>query len=434
MAYKSPLDHLADHSCEQCLLHEGTERVCVMGSGNPKKRIMILGEAPGANEAETGRVFSGRAGQLLDLKLREAGLDREEIYVSNVVKCRPPDNRAPERVEWEACRTYLERELESVRPRHLLLLGNTALRAVAKKSGITKQRGVRLELKDPLLRGCSVMATIHPAYVLRNPGQDSTFSEDIKRFARDIRGEFRVVPVQKKFVGTKQGLRLVKEMLLNAPPGTTVSYDVENRGRPWEPVWDIVCLGVSVDGETSYVIPLSHPDSPFRKNWTNVLRYLKPALERPGLKHVAQNGKHDNVQLAGAGVFIEHSFDIMLAAHLLDENRPKNLGFLSQSLLGADVYKGSVDLKPEKIMQSDLREMSIYNGNDVGYTYQIKRHLKDELLEHPTTHEAIRQASHASLTRHPASRDARHVRQRGTAVGTYQEASGHDRRPERGAE
>src|SRR3990172_4043915 len=139
--FKSPLDRLADHDCELCSLHETTERVCVMGSGNPKSRIMLIGEAPGANEAETGRVFSGRAGQLLDLKLQAAGLDREEVYVTNVVKCRPPDNRKPERVEWEACRKYLEREARAVRPRFVLLMGNLALQAIARKSGITKHRG-----------------------------------------------------------------------------------------------------------------------------------------------------------------------------------------------------------------------------------------------------------------------------------------------------
>src|SRR5262252_3633791 len=149
MSYKSKLDHLADHDCERCSLHETTERVCVMGSGRPKSRIMVIGEAPGANEAETGRVFSGRAGQLLDLHLEEAGLPRDEVYVTNVVKCRPPDNRRPDRVEFEACRIYLEREAKQISPRFVLLLGNAALQAVARKSGITTKRGVRLDIKDP---------------------------------------------------------------------------------------------------------------------------------------------------------------------------------------------------------------------------------------------------------------------------------------------
>jgi uracil-DNA glycosylase family 4 len=383
-SYRSPLDKLMNHSCTRCELHEYTERVCVGGSGNYKSRIMLIGEAPGANEAETGRVFSGRAGQLLDLKLSEAGLDRDEVYVTNVVKCRPPDNRKPERPEWEACRKYLEREVRAVRPRFVLLLGNAALQTVARKSGITKQRGVRLDVKDPTWRGAQVMATIHPAYVLRNPGQDSVFSEDIRRFARLIRGDFQVVPVGAKYVGDVPALRRLKAYLLSLPSGTVVAYDVENRSRPWhEAEWAIVCLGLSVTGGASYVVPLGHPESPFRRRWKDVLRYLKPALERKDLKYTGQNAKHDNQQLAGAQVFMDHSFDIMLAAHLLDENRPKNLGFLSQAYLGADVYKGTVDLKPDKIMSEPLKKIMVYNATDTGYTRQLYNKLRAELLEEP---------------------------------------------------
>ena len=383
MGYVSKLDRLANHDCTRCSLHESTERVCVMGSGDPKSHIMIIGEAPGANEDQTGRVFSGRAGQLLDFHLKEAGLDREAVYVTNVVKCRPPDNRRPDRPEWEACRKYLEREVKAVSPSHVLLLGNAALQAVARKSGITKKRGVRLDVKDPAWSGAEVMATIHPAYVLRNPGQGSVFAEDIRRFARLIKGQFQVVPVKAKYVNTTEGLRYVRKKLMQLPEGTAVSYDVENRGRPWESDWSIVCLGICIDGRTSYVVPLGHPESPFNKNWRKVLLYLKPALERHGLKLVAQNGKHDNLQLAGAGVYLHHSFDIMLAAHLLDENRPKNLGFLSQSLLGADVYKGMVETKPEKIMKEPIKKLCEYNGYDTAYTQQIYPKLRAELLEHP---------------------------------------------------
>src|SRR5215471_1172578 len=383
MAYRSPMDKYMDHDCERCSLHETTERVCVGGSGTRKTEVMIIGEAPGEAEARTGRVFAGRAGSVLDTVLNEAGLDRDGCYVTNVVKCRPPDNRRPDRVEFEACRIYLEREARKVDPGYVLLLGNAALQAVARKSGITKQRGLRLDCKDPVWSPRQVMATFHPAYILRNPGQYTTLAEDVKRFARMIRGEFQVVPVRSKYVGSIQTVKWLRRQLERLPAGSVVSYDVENRGRPWENEWDIVCLGISWDGQTTYVVPLSHPESPFRSRWQDVLRYLGPALRRSDLKLVAQNGKHDNQQLAGARVYVEHRFDIMLAAHLLDENRPKNLGFLSQSVLGADVYKGMVELKPDKIMKEPLKRICSYNGNDVGYTHQIYPKLREELLQHP---------------------------------------------------
>lgn len=375
MKYTSPLDHLANHNCTRCELHETTERVCIMGRGDPQSRIIIIGEAPGATESVTGKVFSGRAGQLLDIHLRDAALTNS--WITNVVKCRPPDNRQPGRDEENACRYYLEREVKAIRPTHALLLGNSALRTVARKSGITKHRGVPLRLQFNSVGEIPGMATIHPAYVLRNPGQSSVLAEDIRRFARLVRGDLKVIPIKGKLVRSIEGLRAVKRVIEQAD---IVAYDVENCGQPWQQDWGITCLGLSVNGQDAYVIPLDHPDSPFRTRWRDVLRYLAPALKRRGLKLVAQNGKYDNIQLAGVGVHLEHTFDIMLAAHLLDENRPKNLGFLAQTLLGADVYKGTIDLK-DGGRNVNLRDLAIYNATDVGYTWQIYPKLRSELVE-----------------------------------------------------
>jgi len=354
-----------------------------MGSGSIESRIMIVGEAPGGEEERTGRVFSGRAGQLMDRALERAGLNREEIYVTNAAKCRPPENRTPERWEAKICADeYLAAELDEVNPTHVLLLGNAALTAVAKKSGITKHRGVRLEVSGQP-RSRTIMAAFHPAYALRNPGVHPIFQEDVRRFSRAIRGQFQVIPIKKRYVSTAKGLRGVIALLKAAPPGTVVSYDVENRYSPWHPDWSIQCLGLSLDGRTTYVIPLYHPQSPFRKTWRRLLMYLKPYLERSDLKWVAQNGKHDNTQLSGAKIFMQHRFDIMLAAHLVDENRPKNLGFLSQTYLGADVYKGELDLKPEKILSEPIRKLASYNADDVAYTHQLYEPIKRDLLASP---------------------------------------------------
>jgi len=357
-----------------------------MGRGDPESRILIVGEAPGGNEELTGKVFSGKAGQLLDTYLREAGLSKRRPYITNVVRCRPPENRSPAPNEWESCARYLRREIKAVDPVGVLLLGNVALRAIWGRSGITKHRGVKLPSTNRSeslgLGDCDLMASIHPAYVLRNPGQSSVLSEDIKRFQRMIDGTLEAKPVKVKFVTSEDALRRVCAYLAKQP---VLAYDVENRYAPWAgKEWKIVCLGISADGETSFVIPLYHPDSPFRKRWRKLLReYVRPVLAREGVKLVGQNAKHDNVQLAGAGVYAEHTFDIMLAAHLLDENRPKNLGFLSQTLLGADLWKGSLDLKPEKIMLQDLRTLCYANGHDAGYTRQLYEPLKRELQQHP---------------------------------------------------
>jgi len=227
------------------------------------------------------------------------------------------------------------------------------------------------------------MATIHPAYVLRNPGQQSVFTEDIRRFARAIRGEFQAVNVRTYYVASIAGLKRLRA-LLEAGDGP-IAYDVESYYYPWSEEWGIVCLGVALTDSQAFVVPLYHPQSPFRKRWREVLTYLKPALEDrvARSKSIAQNGKFDNMQLSGAGVFLRHRFDIMLAAHVLDENRPKNLGFLSQSILGTDEYKGMVETKPERILKEPIRDICRYNGYDCGYTRQIYPRLRSELIEHP---------------------------------------------------
>ena len=356
-----------------------------MGAGDPKSRIMIVGEAPGSNEEQTGVVFSGAAGQVLNKALERAGLSRDEVYVTNAVKCRPEDNRTPERFEIKTCaEEYLAKEIDEINPTHILLLGNPALAAVARKSGITKHRGVRLDIKgQPKSR--TIMAAFHPAYALRNPGVHPTFQEDIRRFARAIKGEFQVVPVKKKYVHTIAGVKWLIKQLNELPPGSVVSYDVENRYRPWERDWSIQCLGMSWDGETAYVVPLYHPQSPFRKIWKKLLLHFREPLTRKDIKWVAQNGKHDNVQLAGVGIFMTLTFDIMLGAHLIDENRPKNLGFLSQTYLGADVYKGQLELKPEKILNEPIKKLCEYNGEDVGFTWQLYQKIRPEIIERPRT-------------------------------------------------
>lgn len=385
--YKSELDKLANHDCTRCELHETTERVCVMGRGSKKSKILIIGEAPGANEERTGKVFSGAAGKLLDTYLRQAGLEERRPYITNVVKCRPEGNRSPTANEWESCRRYLRREIKSLDPTGVLLLGSVALRACWGAGAIGKNRGVPLSdtrLTSELgLDGRHLMATWHPAYILRNPGQSSVLAEDVARFRRLIDGKLKAKDVRVKMVTTESALKKVCAYLAKQP---ILSYDVENRGVPWDDDkwWKILCLGISADGETAFVIPLYHPDSPFRKRWKRLLRdHVKPLLERGGTTLVAQNGKHDNVQLAGASVFPQHTFDLMLAAHLLDENRPKNLGFLSQTLLGADTWKGSLELKPEKIMAQDYRTLCRANGYDTAYTRQIYDPLRAELKGQP---------------------------------------------------
>ena len=164
------LDAMKSHcqQCHRCDLGASRTNV-VVGEGDPHARIMVVGEGPGQTEDETGRPFVGRSGELLDKILASVNLSREhDVYICNIVKCRPPENREPTLQEAEACKGYLMEQIRLVDPKIILLTGKTALRnLLGIKEGITKVRGRWIEQDDRLY-----MPIFHPAYLLRNPSRE----------------------------------------------------------------------------------------------------------------------------------------------------------------------------------------------------------------------------------------------------------------------
>ncbi len=156
----------AIQGCLACPLGPGRLRF-VFGEGNPKAGLMFVGEGPGRDEDLQGRPFVGKAGELLDKMIQAIGLQRDQVYIANVVKCRPPDNRTPAPEEAAACLGYLRRQIELIQPKVIVTLGATPLRElVGVSEGVTKARGQwkRVEIGG---RSIPVMPTFHPAYVLR---------------------------------------------------------------------------------------------------------------------------------------------------------------------------------------------------------------------------------------------------------------------------
>jgi len=168
------LDALATEcrQCRRCPLAEGRIQV-VLARGNPSARLLVIGEAPGAEEDRLGLPFVGRSGQLLDRLLVEAGLDPErDLYIVNGIKCRPPQNRRPTPAELAACRPWMEQQVTLVDPALILLVGATALQAVlGVKGGITRLRGQWREGEGSLLGGRVLMPLLHPSYLLRNASE-----------------------------------------------------------------------------------------------------------------------------------------------------------------------------------------------------------------------------------------------------------------------
>jgi DNA polymerase len=169
-------------SCEKCYLYKNRKNA-VPGEGNWKNRIMLIGEAPGFNEDEQGRPFVGRAGKLLEEFLTSIGKTREEVFITNVVKCRPPNNRQPEEDEIKICTSlYLDKQIELIKPKLIICLGNVSANYIFKKFGLkfesmNKAHGKVFSVSNLFIQ-TKIIATYHPAAILRNQNLMATAKAD----------------------------------------------------------------------------------------------------------------------------------------------------------------------------------------------------------------------------------------------------------------
>ena len=163
--------------CSRCKLHTLGRRQVVFGVGNPNADLMFVGEAPGADEDVQGEPFVGRAGQLLTKIIEAIDLRREDVYIANVIKCRPPGNRNPEPDEVERCEPFLFRQIDVIKPKVIVTLGKFAAQSLLRTDApITRIRG-----REFTYRGAVLIPTFHPAYLLRNPSSKREVWEDMKR-------------------------------------------------------------------------------------------------------------------------------------------------------------------------------------------------------------------------------------------------------------
>ncbi|ABY95791.1 MULTISPECIES: uracil-DNA glycosylase [Thermoanaerobacter] len=167
--------------CTKCDLSK-TKTNMVFGEGNLRAKVMFVGEGPGRDEDLQGRPFVGRAGQFLNKMLEDVGLKREEVYIANIVKCRPPNNRVPLQSEIDACLPYLRNQVAIIAPKMIVCLGATAAKAIIDKNfKITVMRGQWFERK-----GVKIIATYHPAAILRDPEKLEPAMEDFKKIKEEL--------------------------------------------------------------------------------------------------------------------------------------------------------------------------------------------------------------------------------------------------------
>ena len=172
-------------ACTRCKLCTLGRSQVVFGTGNPKARLMFVGEAPGEEEDARGEPFVGRSGQLLTKIIEAIGLSREQVYIANVIKCRPPNNRNPEPDEVAACEPFLFRQIDVINPTVIVPLGKFAAQCLLKTTDpITRLRGRRFDY-----RGTTLIPTFHPAYLLRNPSAKREVWDDMKLVRAILQGD-----------------------------------------------------------------------------------------------------------------------------------------------------------------------------------------------------------------------------------------------------
>lgn len=180
--------------CTRCPLHKQGRKQIVFGVGNPEAELMFVGEGPGADEDEQGEPFVGRAGQLLNNMIRAMGITREQVYIANIVKCRPPGNRTPEREECETCSPFLMRQIAVIKPKVIVALGATAAKTLlAMNSSMAQLRGrfyyfkpAGVRSNDPEWEGCKLAVTYHPAFLLRDPRQKGEAWKDLQMVMKEL--------------------------------------------------------------------------------------------------------------------------------------------------------------------------------------------------------------------------------------------------------
>lgn len=180
--------------CTRCRLHKQGRKQIVFGVGNPNADLVFIGEAPGADEDQQGEPFVGRAGQLLTNMIKAMGLEREQVYIANIIKCRPPNNRTPERDECETCSPFLMRQVATIKPKVIVALGAVAAKTLlAINDSMSNLRGRWYEFKatgvrsnDPNWSGAKLAVTYHPAFLLRDPRQKKEAWKDLQMVMKEL--------------------------------------------------------------------------------------------------------------------------------------------------------------------------------------------------------------------------------------------------------
>lgn len=359
-------------NCTLCGLHKTANFVCLLGKGPIPSKVMIVGEAPGQREDEGGEPFVNKAGKVLDAILKDNDINRDEVYITNAVHCRPPDNRTPKKKEIEACNHWLGKEIEAVKPEFIITLGNVSLQAITGLKGIKSLRGKPIKLNN-----YTVLPTYHPAATLHNPGTEAPLRADFRSFKHIIdRGSLRKeTRLNVKMVLNK---KMFDKAIRDIKQSKVISGDTETSGLdPWAPGAWITSIGIGTE-KVQWCFPMNHPEGPLYQKLKLQKRWLKKILRATeGKELVGQNWKFDHLFLRVLFGLIRYAeFDTLLAHYNTDENSFHSLDILSAKYFNAPNY--DIPLQ-EKHGFGPLKRHCKYLGRDIYYTRKLYFVLKEEL-------------------------------------------------------
>lgn len=372
-----PVDYRARNPhCKLCPLHEGAVSVCVWGeqvgssweaivaSGRPE--VMLVGQAPGAQEDKRGRPFIGPSGRLLREEMARAGIG--SYYVTNPVKCFPPGDRKPTPAEIKACHPYLDAEIAQLKPKYIVTAGALPSKLLLKESKITQAHG---KLKP--MNGYTGYPILHPAYVLRDPSHLPAFRHDLERLVRDLHGEKPQDDVTWRRVTQKN----VGQFLDEFRAAGEFSFDCETSSLfPYDRKGFVRCLAIGLKDCTWVITGLAE----------QIPQLISLAQGKVG---IAQNGKFDNEWLQiYYGVKFHQDFDTLLAHHLIDENSDHDLKYLARSYLDAPEYDipGKDKANPDLSTPEKRRAFYEYNAKDGAYTLRLKERFSAILRKDKRLH------------------------------------------------
>ena len=361
--------------CDLCPLCETTDYVYVEASGPERSPVAVVGEAPGYHEELSGEPFVGAAGQLLNSALRSAGLDRQQLLVTNACRCRPPENRTPKQGELKACAGYTDAELKHAR--YVLLLGSSALKQqLGGQASIKALRGKPFE-KD----GRVYLPTFHPAFIMRDERNRPAFEADIRAFSSLVTtGDIpKVGNLNLRMV--QAGDMSFREMLDDVASAGSVSLDIETSGiYAWAPGAHVVSIGLGTR-TTQWVWPIRHHTMRVMLSAAKVKRRMELLAEVLScVQVIGQFSKFDAVWLKlHYGVDITFAYDVGLAHYNVNENSLHDLEFLAQNYYSASVY----DVKPEvkQGAEGTMEEHANYLAQDLYFTRRLRFDINKQMID-----------------------------------------------------